>query len=244
VLFIGYNFIAGGLDSDEKKRVLVIGVLVIFASIFWSAFEQAPTSLNLFARDFTERTIFGWEVPATWFQSINSLFIFLLAPFFAFLWTKLGSKGKDLSSPAKFSLGLFFAGVGFLIMIPAANLVVGAGGGADATKVVAESDEGNNAHAGGQVAVGYGPDLVISAVSAPPTTSPWGNLDLTVTVCNQGTSGGNGEFQVVLSTDDTITTGDSNVADGYVGYLVAGQCATRALFVGASVPTGRRGRRN
>ncbi|HEY0171014.1 MAG TPA: peptide MFS transporter [Pyrinomonadaceae bacterium] len=137
VLFFGYIFIAGGLDGDEKKRVLVIGVLFVFASIFWSAFEQAPTSLNLFARDFTERTVFGWEVPATWFQSINSLFIFLLAPFFAFLWTKLGSRGKDLSSPAKFSLGLFFAGIGFLIMIPAANLVVGAGGGADATKVVA-----------------------------------------------------------------------------------------------------------
>ncbi len=134
VLFFGYVFLAGGLDGDEKKRVLVIAVLFVFASIFWSAFEQAPTSLNLFARDFTERTVGGWEVPATWFQSINSLFIFILAPFFAFLWTKLGARGKDISSPAKFALGLAFAGVGFLLMIPAANLVVSSNG---AVKVAA-----------------------------------------------------------------------------------------------------------
>jgi POT family proton-dependent oligopeptide transporter len=137
VLFFAYIFAAGGLDADEKKRVLVIAVLFAFASIFWSAFEQAPTSLNLFARDFTARTVFGWEVPATWFQSINSLFIFLLAPFFAALWTKLGSRGRDISAPAKFSMGLFFAGVGFLVMIPAANIVAGEGGGAAATKVAA-----------------------------------------------------------------------------------------------------------
>jgi POT family proton-dependent oligopeptide transporter len=133
-LFFGYVFIAGGLDGDEKKRVLVIAVLFVFAAIFWSAFEQAPTSLNLFAADFTERTVGGFEVPATWFQSINSLFIILLAPVFAALWTKLGSRGKDLSSPAKFALGLFLAGLGFLLMIPAANLVVSGGG---AVKVAA-----------------------------------------------------------------------------------------------------------
>jgi POT family proton-dependent oligopeptide transporter len=129
-LFFGYVFIAGGLDGDEKKRVLVIAVLFVFAAIFWSAFEQAPTSLNLFARDFTERNLGGFEVPATWFQSINSAFIILLAPVFAALWTRLGSKGKDLSSPVKFALGLFLAGLGFLLMIPAANLVVSGGGAA------------------------------------------------------------------------------------------------------------------
>ncbi|HEX8352360.1 MAG TPA: oligopeptide:H+ symporter, partial [Pyrinomonadaceae bacterium] len=91
VLFFAYVFIAGGLDADEKKRVLVIAVLFVFAAVFWSAFEQAPTSLNLFARDFTERNVGGFEVPATWFQSINSAFIILLAPVFAALWTGLGS---------------------------------------------------------------------------------------------------------------------------------------------------------
>jgi POT family proton-dependent oligopeptide transporter len=100
----------------------------VFAAIFWSAFEQAPTSLNLFARDFTDRMIGSFEIPATWFQSVNSFFIFLLAPFFASLWVRMARKGRELSSPAKFALGLFFAGVGFVIMIFAANSVVSSGG--------------------------------------------------------------------------------------------------------------------
>ncbi|HEX8399952.1 MAG TPA: peptide MFS transporter [Pyrinomonadaceae bacterium] len=128
VFYFAFLFVAGGLVGDEKKRVLVIAVLFVAAAIFWSAFEQAPTSLNLFARDFTERTIGSFEVPATWFQSINSAFIILLAPVFAGIWTYLGRTGHDLSSPGKFALGLFFAGVGFLIMIFAANAVVGSNG--------------------------------------------------------------------------------------------------------------------
>ena len=127
-LFFAYLFAAGGLQGDEKKRVLVIVVLFIFAAIFWSAFEQAPTSLNLFAKDFTERTVGSFEVPATWFQSINSLFIIILAPVFAVIWTWFGTRGIDLSSPGKFALGLLFAGIGFVIMIPAANIVVGSNG--------------------------------------------------------------------------------------------------------------------
>lgn len=133
IFFFAYVFIAGGLSSDEMKRVGVIAVLFVAAAIFWSAFEQAPTSLNLFAKDFTERTVGGWEIPATWFQSFNAMFIILLAPLFAAIWEKLGAKGKDPSSPFKFSLGLLFAGVGFLIMIFAANAVVSSGG----AKVVA-----------------------------------------------------------------------------------------------------------
>ena len=126
VVYFAYIFIAGGLTGDEKKRVGVIFILFVFAAIFWSAFEQAPTSLNLFARDFTDRMLWGFEIPTTWFQSVNSLFIFLLAPFFAAVWVKLGP--RDLSAPAKFSLGLFFAGLGFVIMIFAANSVVSSGG--------------------------------------------------------------------------------------------------------------------
>jgi proton-dependent oligopeptide transporter, POT family len=126
VLYFAYLFVLGGLSGDEKRRVLVIAVLFVAAAIFWSAFEQAPTSLNLFAKDFTERNYGGFEVPATWFQSINSLFIIILAPVFAALWVKLGP--RDLSSPMKFALGLGFAGLGFLVMIYAANAVVESGG--------------------------------------------------------------------------------------------------------------------
>jgi POT family proton-dependent oligopeptide transporter len=106
----------------------VIVVLFLFAAIFWSAFEQAPTSLNLFAKDFTDRQFGSFEVPATWFQSINSAFIILCAPMFAALWTGLGKRGIDLSSPTKFALGLALAGVGFAVMILAANQVVASGG--------------------------------------------------------------------------------------------------------------------
>jgi proton-dependent oligopeptide transporter, POT family len=129
IVYFAYLFIAGGLNSDEKKRVIVIGVLFVAAAIFWGAFEQAPTSLSLFAKDFTQRTIFGFEVPATWLQAVNSLFIILLAPVFAVVWTGLSKRGMDLSSPAKFALGLALAGVGFLIMIFASNILV-AGNGA------------------------------------------------------------------------------------------------------------------
>ncbi|HEU0053779.1 MAG TPA: peptide MFS transporter [Longimicrobium sp.] len=128
VLFFAYVFMFGELTGDEKKRVGVIFVLFLFAAVFWSAFEQAPTSLNLFAADFTNRNFLGWQVPATWFQSINSAFIILLAPVFAALWVTMARRGIELSSPAKFSLGLAFAGVGFFMMIFAANEVVASNG--------------------------------------------------------------------------------------------------------------------
>ena len=126
--YFAYVFTAGGLTSDERKRVVVILVLFVFSAIFWSAFEQAPTSLNLFARDFTDRQLGGWEIPATWFQSVNSGFIIVFAPVFAGLWVWLARRGVDISSPAKFSLGLLFAGAGFCLMIFAANAVVASGG--------------------------------------------------------------------------------------------------------------------
>lgn len=128
LLYFAYVFAFGGLNGEEKKRVFVIAILFFFAAIFWAGFEQAPTSLNLFARDFTQREYFGWQIPAIWFQVINSVFIVLLAPVFAAIWVALDRRNANPSSPVKFSLGLLFAGLGFAIMIPAANLVVGSGG--------------------------------------------------------------------------------------------------------------------
>jgi POT family proton-dependent oligopeptide transporter len=128
VIYFALIFLFGGLNADEKKRIIVIFILFIFASIFWAAFEQAPTSLNLFAKDFTRRSMFGWEIPATWFQVVNSLFIVLFAPVFAAIWLKLSKRGINLSSPAKFSIGLLFAGIGFAVMIPAANFLVSTNG--------------------------------------------------------------------------------------------------------------------
>jgi POT family proton-dependent oligopeptide transporter len=128
VLYFGYLFFLAGLTTDEKKRVAVIIVLFIFAMIFWSAFEQQPTSLNLFARDFTDRNIFGWEMPASWSQLINPFFVIALAPVFAALWVGLSRRGYDLSSPTKFGFGVFLAALGFLVMYLASTRVVASGG--------------------------------------------------------------------------------------------------------------------
>jgi POT family proton-dependent oligopeptide transporter len=128
-IFFGFVFLFGKLNREENKRMLVILVLFIAAAIFWSAFEQQPTALNLFARDFTDRSIFGWEMPASWFQSVNSFFIILLAPVAAMIWVALGRRPQgDFSAPAKFAMGLVFTVLGFVLMIVAANRIVASGG--------------------------------------------------------------------------------------------------------------------
>jgi POT family proton-dependent oligopeptide transporter len=110
---------AGDWTPVEKKRFVAIGVLFLASALFWSAFEQAGSTLNLFADRSTDKNLFGYAYPSSWFQSINSLFIIALAPVFAWLWVRLGS--KEPSSPAKFSWGLLFVGLGFAVMIIAAQ---------------------------------------------------------------------------------------------------------------------------
>ncbi len=104
----------GKITTAEKKRVFVIFLFFVGAALFWSGFEQAGSSMNLFAQDLTDRVVFGYEVPASWSQSINPLFILLLAPVFAWLWVKLGS--REPSIPAKFGYGLGILGIGFLVL--------------------------------------------------------------------------------------------------------------------------------
>jgi proton-dependent oligopeptide transporter, POT family len=129
ILYFSYIFFFAGLTSNEKKGMGVIVVLFLFEIVFWAAFEQAPTSLNLFARDFTDRTLFGWEVPTLWLQSANSFFVITLAPVFAAIWVGFAKRGRDFSSPAKFAFALLAAGVGFLIMVAAAKQVISGGPG-------------------------------------------------------------------------------------------------------------------
>jgi POT family proton-dependent oligopeptide transporter len=124
--FFAYMFTAGGLDPVEKRRLGVIGVLFLCSSIFWAGFEQAGSSLNLFARELTDRVLLGWEMPASFLQSVNALLIIGLAPAFAWLWVWLNKRGREPSSPAKFSLGLVLLGAGFLVMVAAS--VAAAGG--------------------------------------------------------------------------------------------------------------------
>jgi POT family proton-dependent oligopeptide transporter len=123
-----FLFFFAGLTLEEKKRIAVVLVLFIFSMIFWAAFEQQPTSLNLFARDFADRTILGWEMPTTWLQSAEPFFVVTLAPVLAAIWVALGKRGKDPSSPTKFAIGLFFCAVAFQLMVIASQRVVASGG--------------------------------------------------------------------------------------------------------------------
>ena len=123
VVFFFCVFSFGKLDAEEKKRTWVIVVLFIGSAMFWSGFEQAGSSLNLFADRHTDRTILGFEVPAGWFQSLNPFFIIVLGPVFASLWVNLAKRQLDPSMPAKFAIGLVMLGLGFLIMVGAAKLV-------------------------------------------------------------------------------------------------------------------------
>jgi POT family proton-dependent oligopeptide transporter len=132
-LFFAWVLIAGGLDADEKKRVGLIALFFLCAALFWAGFEQAATTFNLFAQDYTDRSWLGHlfadgEHPAAWYQSANPIFVVIFAPFFAWAWVALGRRNLDPSSPAKFGLALVLVGVGFLVMMWAAQLVVASGG--------------------------------------------------------------------------------------------------------------------
>jgi POT family proton-dependent oligopeptide transporter len=105
-------------------RVLVIFILVLFSIIFWMTYEQAGSSMALFAERLTEKTILGWEYPSSWFQAVPAIFVIMLAPVFAFIWQRMGD--RQPSSSVKFAFGLFFAGIAFVVITIAASLT-GAG---------------------------------------------------------------------------------------------------------------------
>jgi POT family proton-dependent oligopeptide transporter len=116
IAFFGWTFGFGKWSAIERKRLLAVLILFIAAAAFWANYEQAGSTLNLFAKRNTRLTFLGFTFPASWFQSLNSLFIMLLAPFFAWFWIKLGPKNP--SSPAKFAGGLLFVALGFLVLVP------------------------------------------------------------------------------------------------------------------------------
>ena len=102
--------------------MIAMGIVFIFSAVFWSGFEQAGSTLNLFAERFTDRTMFGWEMPAGYFQSVNSTFIILFAPFFGAMWIYLAKRNLEPSSPLKFAFGLFGVAAGFFVMYFAAKI--------------------------------------------------------------------------------------------------------------------------
>ncbi|HQY05067.1 MAG TPA: oligopeptide:H+ symporter, partial [Lacunisphaera sp.] len=106
--------------SQESKRIAAILVFFFAAEIFWAIFEQTGSSISLFADRLTRNEMLGQNFPSSWWQSVNSIWVILLAPVFAWLWIKLGS--KQPSSPVKFTLGLLFVALSFMLMVPAARL--------------------------------------------------------------------------------------------------------------------------
>jgi len=108
-----------GWSVEERKRSAAILVLFLSSAVFWFAFEQAGSSLNLFAEGSVDRWVHGYQFPASWFQLVQPFFIITLAPVFAWLWVRLGK--REPSSPAKFAFGLFFVSAGFILLVPVAG---------------------------------------------------------------------------------------------------------------------------
>lgn len=103
---------------EERSRLGVVFILAFLGNIaFWTAFEQAGSSLNVFAKESTDRSLFGWEFPASYFQSVNPLAILVFAPVFAAVWLTLERRDKDLSTPMKFAAGQYLLGLAFIAMV-------------------------------------------------------------------------------------------------------------------------------
>jgi POT family proton-dependent oligopeptide transporter len=123
-LYFLYLLFFAGLDAIERGKVIVMIALFAACAMFWAGYEQAGASFTLFAERYTDRNIFGWEIPGGAVQSANSIFIILFAPAFAALWVWLGKRNLDPSAPAKFALGLILMGVGFAVMVAASKYVL------------------------------------------------------------------------------------------------------------------------
>lgn len=123
VLYFGAIILFSRLTAAEKKRIVVVFVFFMAAVLFWAGFEQAGSSMNLFGERMTQRVFFGWEMPASFLQAVNSIFIILLAPVFGALWVRLGR--RQPSTPAKMGFGLAFLALGFFVLAWGASFTAG-----------------------------------------------------------------------------------------------------------------------
>jgi proton-dependent oligopeptide transporter, POT family len=122
--YFAYLLLFAHLERAQRNRVLVMIALFAGSVTFWAGYEQTGASMNLFAERYTQRHIFGWDMPASYLQSINPIFIIVFAPVFAWLWTALGRRNRDFNAATKFGAGLILLGLGFLVMYFAALHVV------------------------------------------------------------------------------------------------------------------------
>jgi len=111
----------GGFTKVEWKRLAAMAVFFVFAAIFWGAYEQAGSTLNLFGDRYTRTSILGVSFPSSWFLTVQAIFVIALAPAFAWLWVRLGN--REPSTPAKFAFGLLMIGISFLFLLLPANQI-------------------------------------------------------------------------------------------------------------------------
>tara|TARA_B100001029_G_C15063713_1_gene461158 strand:+ start:1514 stop:2980 length:1467 start_codon:yes stop_codon:yes gene_type:complete len=123
-LYFIYLFLFAGLNSSERKNLILLFLLFIGAAAFWSGFDQSAGSLNIFARDYTDLSVLGYQIPVGWLQFANPVIVVLFAPIFAGLWAQLARKNLDPSLPFKFAIGLLFMALSFFVMIVAVNLAL------------------------------------------------------------------------------------------------------------------------
>lgn len=144
VLLFGASVVAAGLFTMAQKQgdkgpVATIFIFMFFNAFFWLAFEQAGSSMTLFTDRYTDTKIGTWEMPTSWFQSVNPFIIFVFAPVFAALWTWLGKRKANPSQPLKIALGLILLGVGFLVLVMGARTINVTGSGTPTESVVAKA---------------------------------------------------------------------------------------------------------
>ncbi len=119
IIGLSYTIIKGTNGADEWSRMAVIITLAVFNIVFWAGFEQAGGTFSLFAKENIDRVMFGWEMPATWFQNVNSFSILLFASFFSVMWIWLDKRGWNPRTPMKFALGFLLGALAFFVMTQA-----------------------------------------------------------------------------------------------------------------------------
>lgn len=117
------------LTVAEKNKIWALIVLCALNVVFWSTYEQQGNTMALWADNNTDRMIFGWEVPASWFQSVNPFVIFALTPVITWLWSWQARRNKEPGSIGKMAIGCFILGISFLIMLPPAFAMSEGGAG-------------------------------------------------------------------------------------------------------------------
>jgi len=121
IIYYASIYFFSSLSTVEKKKLIALLIICVASACFWSGFEQAGSSMNLFTRDYTDRLIGSFEIPTGWFQSLNPFFIVLLSPFFAALWINLGKRLVSPSYGVKCAVGIIIMGSGFIVMFFAAQ---------------------------------------------------------------------------------------------------------------------------